>query len=393
MIDMYHKKRGYAVLAITLVVLLAVTLLAIFLTKTIVSDHHNTQNTYRIQQAKQAAIAGIEYGIKYAEANKDSITDGQELTGTLPNNASYSTVINFVSGNNESLNIVSTGSSVDGTVHNVIKREVKWNSGSTSLSLNLPLVVKGVGTLTGNAEVTNLESDSTIDTGSASISFTGNSKTTISSGTSSDSSGVGADVTLNDSTLAGYSNNELETSVLGDTIQNIYNTAVSSANTTYTGSGDQTYNTQLDGTSGKVIYINQNSGTVTLNSNTDIGTSSSPVTLVINGSISIAGNVEIYGDIILTGNISLSGNTTLHGHIIAEGSGNLSGNTDVKGLVFVTGDMQTSGNTDIDGGLAVGGAYSASGNTNIEYNSVNLSNGISTSGGYYGSIAGSWKDY
>ena len=393
MIVMRPKQRGYAVLAMTLVVLLSVTLLAIFLTKYIVSDHHGVQNTYRAQQAHQAAQAGLEYAIKYAETNKDTISDGQALTGTLTNSATYSAVINFIGGTNETLHIVSTGTSADSVATKVIGRWIKWYESAGSVAMQVPLLVKGTVTMSGNTEITNLENNNTIDTGAGAVSFSGNAETVISSGTGSDSSGIGADINLNNTTLSGYSDAQFEQSILGVTITSLFNSLSGAATITYTNTGNTNYNSELDNVTGQTIYLNQNGGTAEINGNTDIGTPGSPVTIVVNGSISIQGNAVIYGDIVVTGNASLQGNTDIAGDVVVAGDMSLQGNTEIEGLTLASGDVDTQGNLEIEGGLAIGGTYTASGNTEIEYDSINLTGGVVVSGSYYGAISGSWKDY
>ena len=393
MIVIPPKQKGYAILAMTLVVLLAVTLLSIFISKFVISDHHSVQYTYRAQQAHQAAQAGLEYGIKYAEKNKETITNGQILTGSLTNSATYSAQINFVGASNETIEIISTGTSADTKASSMVRKIVKWFEGSSNISMQVPLMVRGAVAMSGNAEVKNLENDNTIDTGAAVVTLNGNAKTTLSTGTSSDKNTIEADVNVNNTTLAGYSAAEFGQSILGDTLTNISSQLITSATVTHTNTGTTNYNSELDGLSGEIIYLNQNGGTVTLNSNTDIGTADNPVTIIVDGSITISGNAEIYGDIVVSGNMTLSGNTNIHGDAVAEGALSISGNTDINGLAFASGSVSTSGNTDIVGGLAVGGTYSASGNTEIDYNAVNLMGGILTSTGSYGSISGSWKDY
>lgn len=407
---MRHNKKGYAVLAMTLVVLLAISLLAIFISKMLVSEHHGLQNKYHEQQALQAAKAGAEYALKYAETNRDALTNGQTLTGTLGNSATYSVQINFLDGNNNLLGIVSTGTSPDGTTTRTVEEKLKWQESASGGAITTPLTVKGAIVLSGNTEIINIENNTTIDTGAATVGFSGNAKTTIASGVGSNSSGINADVNLNNATLSALSAADFEASFLGSTISSMVSAAATAPNTTYNNSGTTNYNSELANTSGEKIYINQNGGTATIDGTTNIGTAGSPVTLVVDGSLVINGTVDFYGDIYVNGNVTLLGNAEIVGNVIFTGSGNFSGNTDIEGDVAMAGAFSASGNMEIDGlvlasgsatasgnarihgGLAVGGAYSASGNSEITYDSANVGLTLLT-GGVYGVVSGSWKDF
>ncbi len=392
MINMDNQK-GYAVLAMILIILLSVTMLSVFITKAVVGDHHSTQNVMHGQQAFQAAQAGIEHGIVYLSENKDIIANGHVLMGSLDSSGSYSVSLNFIGGTNDTVNLVATGTSLDGLTTRTIEQTVKWVEGSAGGVLAVPLLVKGSVSLAGNAEVTNLEANYTIDTAAATVSFSGNGKTTLTSGTSSDSGTLEADINLSNATLAAMSADEFAQHVFGNTVSGLSGQHIATATVMHTGTGTTNYSSQLDEIAGQTIYINQDGGTVVLNSNTDIGTAQDPVTIVVNGSIDISGNTEIYGNVIVTGSATYSGNTKIHGDSIAGGAMSVSGNTDINGLAFAAGAVNASGNTDINGGLAVGGAYTASGNADIIYDSVNLAGSVSSSAGKYGRIPGSWRDF
>jgi hypothetical protein len=369
MINMLHNKRGYAVLALTLVVLLAISLLAIVVTKTLVGEHKSSRYGYAEQQAQHAAIAGLEYGIKYSETNKSTITDGQVLTGTLANGSTYSVTLTF-NGSNEDISLASVGTSVDGTITRTVVQRIKY-VGTSYVSIDAAIRAVGYVALSGNAEIDNTEGNTSIASGHAQIAFSGNAGASSLTG-SSDSGGLGPDVTLSDPSLTGLSGDQLATQIFGMTVDAMK----SSADITYTYPSNHNYNSELHNLTNKTVVINQNGGTATINGNTDIGTPGNPVTIIIDGHVSISGNTELYGNIIASGSVSISGNTQIKGMVFSGQS---------IGLVAL------SGNTVIDGALASAGGVSGSGNLNINFDSNELINNAPGFGGY-GKVPGTWKD-
>ena len=370
MIDTHHRQRGYAVLALTLAILLAVSLLTVFVTKVIVSEHRSSHNVYREQQAKQAAQAGLAYAINNIETNRATVSDNDTVTGTLPGNSTYSASYSFVGGNNDTVNITSTGYSVDGTVSQTVSQQISWVEAG-GIAVNGAIISVGYVQLSGNVEIENVSGDVSIATGHNSLAMSGNAESSSLAG-SSDRTSIGDDVVLGDATLSGLSSDQLAQQTLGSTVEAMK----SGADQTYTHSSSHNYNSELDNVTGGKIVINQTGGMATINGNTDVGTPADPVTLIVDGDITINGNTNFYGNIIATGSVFLSGNT------------------EITGLVFsgaTSGMAAISGNTEIEGALVVAGSLMASGNFEIDYNGDVIENGAS-SGGSYGKVPGTWKD-
>lgn len=365
-----NSSEGYVILATSLILLMVLTLVALFAGQSLSTEGKIAGNTYRSQQAFEAAQAGLEYGINFATTNKSTITDGQVLTGTLSNSSTYSVVLNFVGGNNTKLNIVSTGTCADGSASRIVKQIVKNSSSSITLPPN-SVVSRGNVTLKNNASVSNTLGATTILTGGT-VVINNNAQTVLASGVSSTSSSTKSDVVQNNSALAGTTDTGLQTTYAGMAFASFSALAGSS----YSGTGSQDYSSSVSGQTGKIIYINQggSSGTVTTSNGLTIGSAANPVIVVVNGNLSLGNNLTIYGNLYVTGDINIGNNST------------------INGLVFGMGNTTVSQNVTVNGAVVSGGTTTfAANNIVINYNPTVLgaNNQI---GGNYGKVNGSWQD-
>lgn len=226
--------------------------------------------------------------------------------------------------------------------------------------------------MSNNATIRNLYGGTTIISGGA-LSMKNNAQTILASGVSSSSSGFKSDIVQNNASLKGLSDTNFQNTYAGMALTSFQ----SSANTKLTGSGSQNYSSQLSGKKGQIIYINQgSSGTVTVSNNITMGSSSSPIIIVVIGNVNFSNNVTLNGSVYATGNITLGNNTTMNGY------------------VFALGNISLSNNAIVNGATAAGGTTTAaSNNAAINYNPTNLSNVNGLMGGTdYGKIGGSWQD-
>lgn len=372
MIDMRLKfsAKGYVVLATSIVLLMVITLIGLFAGQTLSTEAKIQGNTYRALQAFDAAQAGLEYGINYAQTNASTITDGQVLTGTQANNSTYSVVLNFVGGNNNTLNVVSTGTSADGSATRVIKELVKRAPISNSIP-QTSVSSRGNVQLKNNATVNNLTGSTTVVSGGT-VTINNNAQTVLSTGVSSTSSSTKSDVVQNNSSLNGMSDTTLQSTYTGMALTSFQ----SLASNTYSGSGSGDYTSAVSGQTGKIIYINQggSGGTVTTGNNLTIGSPTSPVIVVVIGNIALGNGLTIYGNIYATGNIDVGNNST------------------VSGLIFANGNLTLSQNSTVNGAVVAGGTTTfAANNIVINYSSTVL-NANNQAGSLYGKINGSWQD-
>lgn len=363
------KNRGFATLAIAFVVLIVLTLTVLFTAEALINEQKITTNTYRSNLAFDTAQAGIEYGIKYIDTNRATVTDGQTVNGTLLNGSAYQITFNFIGGNKNTANVVSTGITQDGASTRTVKQAIKYYALTGTMPTN-PIISRGKVELDGNANVKNLESSTTIISGGA-VKIKGSATTELASGVSSNSSATRSDIIENNDAIAGMTDAQLQTNYAGAQLTSFQ----SSANYQYSGSGTTNYASDVNGKTGSIIYITQSSGTATINGSTTIGSATNPVILVIQGDVKINGNVTIYGNVYSTGNMELSGNLKLNGMALS-----------------MQGVQVGIGNTEIYGAIVSGGEYKITGSADLSYDSSILTSNNNALPGNYGRVAGGWQD-
>lgn len=360
-------KIGTASLVLTLILMTVSTLVIIYMANYGVLQNKSVANTARNQQAFQAARKGLEFGINYLNLNRDTILAGpnggyiQNYTNAsttnvaLANGATFSiTYTNPVANNYDLIRISATGTSSDSTSTRTVSQLVQYGS----VLLNeptVPLTVKGSVSLGGNSKITNTHNNNTIISGST-VSLGGSAQTTLSSGPSSVPGNVKSDVTQSNATLSSTSQSDLFASYFGTSTNNIK----SAAGYYYTNNSNANYGGTLNGKTGSLIWIDQTSGTATVNGNATIGSATNPVVLVINGNVRFSGNVTIYGYVYILG-IST---------------------TDLTGNVTVVGSITASDNLNATGSIQV--VYSPTTLTNLQ-NNANMR--------YYAKVPGSWRDF
>ncbi len=364
------QQHGYVVLGVSLILLAVVTLIALFSGQALSTEAKIQNNTFRAQQAFDAAQAGLEYGINYAQTNKATITTGQVLAATQADGSTYSAVLNFVGGNNNTLNIVSTGSSPDGTATRIIMQVVMAVSGSGSIPPG-PVISVGSMNMTNSAVVTNKFGTTSIATGGT-VSLVNSSETVLASGVSSTAGNIKSDIVQHDAALTGMSSATLQTTYLGEAITSF----ASVANTTYTGSGTTNYSSKLSGVDGKIIYINQGgTGTAQIVNSVTVGTTASPTTLVVNGNVTLTNSITFNGNIYATGTVTLTNSVTVNGYVFGGAGVSLVNSSGVNGAVVSGGTVSAATNS-----------------TFITYSPTILNANNTTGGSNYGKVNGSWQD-
>lgn len=362
MINMYHningkKQAGAAVLVIVVILLIAAMATFVYTANHSALQQKSSSNQYSNSQAYEAAQAGLEFGIQYLARNYTTVTGSPtggfftygssdtNITNTaLANGSKYSIVYTNPTANNYQLiKITSTGISSDGSATRTVSAIVQQKPLMATIPTN-PSTVLGTATLQGSANVTNMQSNSTIVAGST-ISFQGSASTTTAAG-GSNKNNTGTDIQPNAPSLTGIDANAFFLKYFSASQTTIQNSV---ANFYASGSSPN-----LDGMSGTSIWVD---GDYTQTGNTTIGTATAPVLLIVNGNFSIGGNVTIYG------------------------------------YVFTTGDISSSNGTpDIIGGFAAAGNLSLQGNPSITYDNTVLTVTSSITS-LYPKVPGSWKDF
>lgn len=344
------KDVGAATLILTVILLVAAVLMLIFSSNHSKLLQKTSTNQYNNSQASQAAEAGFQYALAYISKNYSTIVAAPSgglisytiASTTLSNNASYSVVITNPTANNfDLLKIVSTGRSPDNTATRVVQGLV-YPSSILIHPPSLPVTSKNQATIGGSSQVINMQNNSTVSSG-GSVSFSGSGSTLTSSG-GSDKNSIGSDVNQNVSSLTNATTDTFFNSYFGSsasTVQGEVSNFFSSAS-----------KSDLDGLTGASIWVDSN---LSLNGNVTIGSATAPVILIVNGDLSINGNLTFYGFIYATGNLSISGSA------------------------------------DLTGGAVTAGQLSMTGNGALTYNSTTLN----TSGKYssFSLVPGSWKDF
>jgi Tfp pilus assembly protein PilX len=362
------SQRGAAMLVMALVLTTLSMLIVIF-----AAHYGNLQskavtNITRNQQAMNAAQAGLEFGISYLNVNSATIlaspvsgylapfSNSSTTNVTLSNGCKFSiTYSNPTANNYKLIKITSVGSSDDGTAVTTVSQLVQFGS----MLLNIPgspMISLGSVTLSGNSEIVNVYSGTTIQT-ALGVSISGSATTTLASGTSSDKNGIKSDVQQNVASLQSLSHDDFFSTIFGLSTSSIK----SSVGNYYTSSVTTDYASTLNGKTGTSIWIDQTGGTATLTSNATIGSAASPVILIINGPVRFQGNVTIYGYVFVTGTST----------------------TDLLGNVTINGAMGTTDNTS-----------ASTGSVQVNYSPSVLGNLQNVNGlKYYAKVPGSWKEF
>lgn len=366
----WPSQYGAATLIIAVVLLITSTLIIIFAANYARMQSKMTANLNRNAQAFAAAEAGLEFGINYLQKNASTIlasrvsgfitpySDASTSNVTLNNNSKFTVVYTNPTANNYNLILIkSTGTSDDGSATRVVQQQMQLGSllthpGTTSVTS------KGAVTVSGNSNLTNTTTNNNIISGST-VSFSGSGTTNTSSGVTSNSSHLGSDVTQNNTSIANMSNNDFFASYFGTTSMSTVQNKMAHV---YNNSSNTNYSSTLNGMTGTSIWITQTGGTTaTINGTTTIGSAANPVLLVVNGSLSMSGNVTIYGFIFVIG---------------------------------TSGINSLTGNINLIGGMATMDILNMAGTSNLTYNPTVLNNlQANTSMSYWAKVAGTWKDF
>lgn len=362
----FPKQQGAATLIITIISLVIITMIVLFAANYTVMQQKITSNDYRKHQALAAAEAGLDYAIPYLALNQSTIlanpvngflvnySDSNTTNVTLGNQSKYSfSYTNPIANRYDLLTITSKGVSDDNSSTKTVQQQVKFGAHLVFPPTN-PLISQSNINLTGNTNIINTQSNSTVRAGGG-VTLSGSAQTTTSTGKSSTSSTIKSDVQQNDNTLATQSPSDLFKSYFGVDSQVLKN----NIDNYYTNSISTNYSTLLNGKQGTSIWIDQSSGDATLSGNVTLGTAEKPVILIVNGNLQLTGTATIYG------------------------------------LVYVMGGSvtkQLGGTLDIYGGLIATGNITINGTAKITFD-TNLLTTIHKTLGYYAKVPGSWRDF
>lgn len=360
------RQKGAATLIITAILLSAALLLLVFSAQYGMMQQKLTSNQTRASEAFQAAEAGLEFASAYLVANSATITaspsngyinygaSDSALTNVALSNGSQFSVVytNPTQNNYQLIQMTSTGTSADGTSTRVVSEQAYKQQSSFNFSAS---ALKNV-TLVGGAVLRNTVNNLNVTSG-GSVTINNGGYTMTSSGLSSFQGNIKSDVQQNVSTYGSMSETTYFQSIFGATKASMQSTAQAS-NTYYNNSGPD-YSQTLNGKKGQTIYINQTNGaTVNIGQGVTIGSEANPVTLVVNGNLTIANGATIYGFVYASS---------------------------------PTAAVNLAGGARIFGGIATGGSLSISNAFQLTYTKYPLAS--SGSSGTFATVPGTWKDF
>lgn len=359
-----NKQKGAATLVITILLLVTLTLIVLFAASYIVMRQKIAANSYRTNQALEAAEAGLEFAIPYLQQNSATIlanpvsgfipayTSSNTQNVTLANNSKFTiSYTNPVANNYNLILITVTGTSDDGTSTRTIRQMVQFGSLDATTPTS-SIASKGSVSMTGSSQITNTNTNVNIVSGGA-VTMSGSAQTNTQNGGSTPGN-FGSDIQQNQSSLSNMTTSDFFASYFGASASQVK----SSFANYYSNSSNTNYSSTLNGKTGTSIWIDQTSGQASITGSTTIGSAANPVIMVVNGDFRISGSIQFYGILYIMGDIT----------------------SDITGSVQINGSLISQGNLNFTG------------STQITYSSAVL-NAARQANKYYAKVGGSWKDF
>ncbi|TKB44259.1 PilX N-terminal domain-containing pilus assembly protein [Thalassotalea mangrovi] len=378
------SQRGMAVLTISIILLILVTMVSVYLARTVLFEQKIVNNDFRGKATFEAAEAGLAIALEYLadgiDRNNDDVIDpvfdtdsdgiGDSPSGTVGTALVTVTVNEINVGDISSLEVISQAVSDDRSSTRTVTATMQSLDPLPNHPDN-PLTTRGALDVNGSATVHNPEGHSTIWSGGDIDIGSNNSTATFVADPSdpaypgcmdipracneiqtSNKETVGLDILEHDSDLANLSPEgifenffgmspeayrELMASVIIDPA-NPAETRECPSNT-YAGCALNSTN-QVVWYEGNVVIDGGTVGcsSAVTGSNVCPDADEAPSILIINGDVEFKGSPHFYGVVFVMGTATASGNSTFHGAVISGGSFNTtSGSLDIH---FNTGLLQ-----------------------------------------------------
>ncbi|MEW6999583.1 PilX N-terminal domain-containing pilus assembly protein [Colwelliaceae bacterium BS250] len=393
------KQKGMAVLIISIILLILITIVSLYLARSILVEQKLVANDFRARQAFDNAEAGLaltmeaisnsEYWDKDGnvlgvfDTNANDINDSN--IGNLESGSVSINVTTIVINDLQAFQIEATGLSDDDTAMRIVTASMRAIEPLPNIPDN-PFSTRGAVVLSGSATVHNPEGHSTIwSGGDVDVGSNNSTKTLIAdpsdpnypscmdSGScltkeTSNRDNMGLDIIEHDSDLANLTPPEMFENFFGMTPER-YKEVVASiviSDTDPKGDCGNSWDGCVDGDEGGIIWydgdVNENGGSMgcaqkITGGNVCDDADERPSILIIDGDLDLNGTPHFYGIVFVMGSIIGTGNSTFHGALITAG------------------DIQNS----------------TGGSLDIHYNSDLLKNAGSDGPKAVG--AGSWKDF
>jgi Tfp pilus assembly protein PilX len=396
----HRRQSGVVTLTMTIILLVLVTMVAIYTGRSVLFEQRVSGNDFRSRQAFEAAESGLQVAISYlssvggADKDEDGATDsifdtdadGVGNTNTMAF-ADGSQVTVSMAGAFPAFTISATGLSDDRTATRTIRAIGTTADGLPALP-GTPLTTRSAVVIDGSATIYNPEGNSTIWSGSD-VGLGSNNSTatqiadptdigypscmdtamTCSTVRSSNRVSVGLDVLENDTSLGSLTTQQTFAYFFGMSMEQYRASRVSlevapaDANNLVTNAN----NPGVQLATGEIIWIE---GDTSFENNTTVGCS-----VQLNGN-SLCAAADTDPTIVI-----------VNGDLVASGTPN------ITGLLYVTGNFELVGNMTVQGAMIISGEFfnDASGSFDLWYNSSVLDS--TRDNGPLAGAPGSWHDW
>lgn len=360
-----RSQEGAATLLITVTILVLITLVSFYTSRSVLMEQRITNADARSKEAFQAAEAGIRRAMAYLTEDMDRDNDGEVdplVIGSDGESPGTSNVLTLDSGATATITLFgpgadfgnppsaiptgsddfritirSVGLAADGSATRTIWQTIAKIDPLPNVPSN-PITTKGTVVIGGSATVHNPEGHSTIWSGS-NVALGSNQSTAtnianpndpnyptcMSTGScsvtqSSNNNHVGVDVIEYDASLASLTGSEFFRNFFGMSPQD-YRRTMSTQTLEPAQVGT------ADGMTGEVIWVD---GDASFTGGPEIGSADEPVIMIIDGDASFSGNTNIHGIVMILGDINMTGNTTVTGAVVSNGNtSNTTGSLDI----------------------------------------------------------------
>ena len=379
-------QRGVATIFVTVVLMLAVGLIALYTNSSAVMEQRLSANEIRAKQALAAANAGVDHALAYLRNGGADLTNASPITANSLTSSggtqSYYKVAFRKSTEIPAVSCPSTRggaflsdttitdltkvaavacgwSDDDSSVQRVV--QLMTATPSTGGSISTPVITKGTtNLLTGGASAFNYFNDLTVWSGGSLLGQSNTGKTFTRNvvsdpvvNASRDYRDTGNSPGCN-SPPAGYSCSTQGSTLGHDTVGGDTNLSSLSADAffeKFMGASPTNYreNTatwivdlsgalatknstsigSIDNMMNNTIWVEASGATPVSLPAGPIGTPERPVVLVINGNLDLGANTVINGLVFVTGDISGNGSPTIYGALVSAGTANVTGNPKV----------------------------------------------------------------
>jgi len=341
------KQKGMVTLFTSVILLVAITLVALLTAKTVIQETKMTANNYRAAQAFAEAAGAMDYAIAYFNSggldhDSDGIVDdvdNADVTFSPPGASTIAFDNNDGSctsaDNMKSALITVTGTSDDGIASRTIRQCVGTINIFSEEGPQQPMVSRGGVGLTGNFTIVNRVNNTNIWSGNnVEIGNSASASTSIW-----DHSQIRPDViaanrdTFEDTTDANL--DVVSTRTLGsgvDIIDHDINLSLLSGEDLFNGffpTGREGMKEIAEGIDQSVAAdqigtLDDKDGVMWVDGNADMtgltfGSPDHPVALIIDGNLKVSGNPTIYGVLYVRGQLDAGGTVTVIGSTIVEG--------------------------------------------------------------------------